>query len=88
MTKEYFEAISHESLVKMAVVLAKKDAIFTDILKEISERTCGNCKYGNAIENNTFICSNAVCQDINEIGQYITCEGFGCNKWEAIKCTQ
>ena len=83
MTKEYFEAISHSSLVDMAVILAKKDAIYQDILKELSERTCENCKH--------FILDDVM----NEMSMYQcgNCEAevytmsysndFSCNKWES-----
>jgi hypothetical protein len=49
---------------------------------DFKSRTCENCTWANDLKNGTYICGNSTCQDMNELGQYVTLKGFGCNKWE------
>ena len=85
LSKEYFEAISHESLVGMAVILAEKDEIHHNIIKELSERTCESCKFAKKrTDEEYYDCSSISVNDNLTLGgsPLVVKKDFSCNRWE------
>ena len=56
--------------------------LIDSIYDDFESRTCENCKWGNEVGDKTaLLCGQAVCQGLDEYGQYMVCRDFGCNKW-------
>lgn len=76
MTREYFEAIQHKSLIEMAVLINEELSLYKDIVKDLSERTCEGCKnYKPSHKAYKY----AVCE---KIGNVTVPYDFYCKKWE------
>lgn len=83
MTREYFEAISPKAVIDMAVLLVGQNDAYKDIIKQLAETECSNCKFGeHCMLEDTW--KEMVINNLESCDDYEKWTSpLSCSKWKA-----